>query len=40
MTQDPTGVRQWMVYDDVGRKVADVDATGRLTEYAYDKATG
>ena len=40
MTQDPTGVRQWTVYDDIGRKTADVDATGRLTEYAYEQAIG
>ena len=38
MTQDPTGVRRWMLYDDDGRKVADVDATGTLTEYAYNKS--
>ena len=37
MTQDATGVRQWMLYDDIGRKVADVDATGTLTEYSYDR---
>ena len=37
MTQDATGVRQWMYYDEIGRKVGDVDAAGMLTEYAYDK---
>jgi YD repeat-containing protein len=36
MTQDPTGARQWFVYDPAGRKVADVTALGRVTEYAYD----
>lgn len=36
MTQDPTGARQWFVYDPAGRKVADVSALGRVTEYAYD----
>ncbi len=37
MTQDPTGVRQWMLYDDAGRKVADVDANGSLVEYVYNR---
>jgi YD repeat-containing protein len=37
MTQDPTGVRQWMLYDDAGRKVADVDANGSLIEYLYNR---
>ena len=37
MTQDPTSVRQWMLYDDAGRKVADIDANGSLVEYVYDK---
>ena len=36
MTQDPTGVRAWLLYDDAGRRVADVDGDGTLTEYAYD----
>ncbi|SFD93269.1 Ig-like domain repeat protein [Paracidovorax konjaci] len=36
MTQDPTGVRQWLLYDDAGRKVADVDGTGAATEYRYN----
>jgi YD repeat-containing protein len=36
MTQDPTGARQWFVYDPAGRKVADISALGRVTEYAYD----
>lgn len=36
MTQDPTGVRTWMLYDAAGRKVADIDGTGTMTEYTYD----
>ncbi|PCE23749.1 hypothetical protein BWP39_29150 [Paraburkholderia acidicola] len=36
MTQDPTGVRHYMLYDDAGRKVADIDGTGALTEVRYD----
>ncbi|GKS87303.1 hypothetical protein AVMA1855_24145 [Acidovorax sp. SUPP1855] len=35
-TQDPTGVRQWVVYDDAGRKVADVDGIGAVKEYRYN----
>lgn len=34
--QDPTGVNQWMVYDDAGRKVADIDGTGAAVEYIYN----
>ncbi|MDN8618028.1 Ig-like domain repeat protein [Variovorax ginsengisoli] len=36
MTQDPTGARAWQLYDEAGRKVADIDATGALTEYVYN----
>lgn len=36
MTQDATGVRQWMFYDAAGRKTADVDGNGTMTEYGYD----
>ena len=36
MTQDPTGVRKWMLYDAADRKIADVDATGALVEYVYN----
>src|SRR5262249_40605699 len=36
MTQDPTGVRHWSLYDEAGRKTADIDATGALTEYVYN----
>jgi YD repeat-containing protein len=37
MSQDPTGVRNWMLYDEAGRKVADIDGNGSLTEYLYNK---
>jgi len=33
---DPTGVRTYSLYDRVGRKTADIDADGSLTEYGYD----
>jgi len=38
MTQSPTGRRTFMLYDDAGRKVADIDADGTLTEYIYNSA--
>ena len=37
MTQDPTGVRQWLFYDNAGRKIGEVDGNGGLTEYLYNK---
>ncbi|MBK6006911.1 LysM peptidoglycan-binding domain-containing protein [Ramlibacter ginsenosidimutans] len=37
MTQDPTGVRKWTLYDEAGRKTADIDGNGSMTEYAYDR---
>jgi YD repeat-containing protein len=37
MTQDATGVRAWMLYDAAGRKVADIDGNGSLTEYVYNQ---
>lgn len=37
MTQDPTGVRSWMLYDQAGRKTADIDGNGTMTEYTYDR---
>ncbi|RKP50393.1 RHS repeat protein, partial [Trinickia fusca] len=37
MTQDPTGGRHYLLYDDAGRKVADIDGTGALTETRYDQ---
>ncbi|MDQ0014937.1 YD repeat-containing protein, partial [Variovorax boronicumulans] len=36
MTQDPTGVRKWMLYDEADRKVAEIDATGAVIEYVYN----
>ncbi|NML48462.1 LysM peptidoglycan-binding domain-containing protein [Ramlibacter sp. G-1-2-2] len=37
-TKDPTGVCQWTLYDDAGRKVADIDGNGTFTEYQYDRS--
>ncbi|HWW08336.1 hypothetical protein, partial [Collimonas sp.] len=37
MTQDPTGVRSFILYDDDGRKIADIDGNGSVTEYVYNK---
>lgn len=36
MTQDPTGARKWMLYDEANRKIADIDGTGAVIEYAYN----
>ena len=36
MTIDPTGRRNYMMYDSAGRKIADIDADGSVTEYRYD----
>jgi len=36
MTVDPTGRRNYMMYDSVGRKVADIDSDGSVLEYRYD----
>ena len=38
MVTDPTGVRSYVLYDNVGRKSGEVDAEGRLTRYAYNRA--
>ncbi|MBA2675084.1 LysM peptidoglycan-binding domain-containing protein, partial [Ramlibacter sp.] len=38
MAQDPTSVRNWSLYDEAGRKVADIDGDGSLTEYRYNAA--
>lgn len=38
MTQDPTGVRNWTLYDEAGRKSADIDGNGTITEYGYNRA--
>lgn len=37
MTQDATGVRNWVLYDEAGRKIADIDSDGSVTEYLYNK---
>ncbi|HSW25409.1 MAG TPA: hypothetical protein VLJ62_21800, partial [Burkholderiaceae bacterium] len=36
MTQDATGVRRWLLYDDAGRQVAEIDGNGTLTESRFD----
>jgi YD repeat-containing protein len=36
MVVDPLGQATYMIYDAVGRKVADVDADGSVVEYRYD----
>jgi YD repeat-containing protein len=36
MTVDPTGRRNYIMYDSIGRKVADIDADGSVVEYRYD----
>jgi YD repeat-containing protein len=36
---DPTGVRQFFFYDAAGRRSAQVDGDGTLTEYIYDDAS-
>jgi YD repeat-containing protein len=36
MTQDPLGLRAWILYDQANRKIADIDANGSLVEYSYD----
>jgi YD repeat-containing protein len=35
----PTGVRQFTLYDDAGRRSAVVDGDGTLTEFIYDRAS-
>ncbi|MDB5841831.1 MAG: LysM peptidoglycan-binding protein, partial [Herminiimonas sp.] len=37
MTQDATGVRAWMLYDEAGRKIGDIDGDGSLSEYVYNR---
>ena len=37
MTEDATGVRTWLLYDAAGRRNGEVDGTGSLTEYVYDR---
>ncbi|MDO8298481.1 hypothetical protein, partial [Lacisediminimonas sp.] len=36
MRQDPTGVRSWTLYDEAGRKVADIEHDGSLVETVHD----
>ncbi|WP_300760138.1 hypothetical protein, partial [Janthinobacterium sp.] len=36
MTTGPTGARSYMLYDQAGRKAADITADGVLTQYEYD----
>ncbi|AMO24179.1 hypothetical protein UC35_16715 [Ramlibacter tataouinensis] len=38
MTEDATGVRRFTLWDTDGRKVAEVDGDGTLTEYSYDRS--
>src|SRR5262249_33582237 len=38
MTTDPAGVRSYSIYDEAGRRVADIDGTGALTQYVYNGA--
>jgi len=36
MTTDPTGVKTYFLYDNAGRKVADIRANGSIVEYRYN----
>lgn len=36
MTQDPLGLRTFILYDTAGNRIADIDANGSLVEYSYD----
>ncbi|WP_086139183.1 MULTISPECIES: LysM peptidoglycan-binding domain-containing protein [unclassified Janthinobacterium] len=36
MTTGPTGQRSYVLYDEAGRKAADITAGGTLTQYQYD----
>ena len=36
MSQDPTGLKSHVLYDTDGRKAAEIDANGTMTEYAYN----
>ena len=38
LTTDPTGIHNYVMYDDAGRKVGDVAADGALTQYVYNGA--
>lgn len=37
MATDPTGVRAFNIYDEVGRLLGEVDGDGSLTEYVYSR---
>jgi len=36
MTTDPSGRKSYILYDDHGRKAADIDGDGAVSEYRYD----
>ena len=38
MIVDPAGIRTFMLYDQIGRRVAAIDGDGSLTEFVYDPA--
>jgi YD repeat-containing protein len=38
MSEDPTGARQWWLYDPAGRPVASIDALGHVSVTSYDAA--
>lgn len=38
MSEDPTGARQWWLYDPAGRPVASIDALGHVSVTTYDAA--
>ena len=39
MTKDATGVSSFVLYDADGRKVGDIDGSGTMTEYSYDRSS-
>ncbi|HEY4210838.1 MAG TPA: LysM peptidoglycan-binding domain-containing protein [Steroidobacteraceae bacterium] len=39
MATDPDQVRTYIIYDEAGRKVGDIDGTGALTQYIYNNAS-
>jgi len=36
MTEDPSGQRTWLMYDEAGRQIAAIDSNGSVTEYRYN----
>ncbi|TDP71061.1 LysM peptidoglycan-binding domain-containing protein [Roseateles toxinivorans] len=38
MTEDPSGQRAWLMYDEAGRQIAAVDSNGSVTEYRYNNS--